>query len=216
MLHLALHLVEAVPGETHIHDPFTYCIITSVISQPIRIYLTVPTLTGWLALWPDCLYILKFSVCLLIRLQWWEFTTLSVRFFLTTGSQNTSCIFLHSALEVVFSLWPPTLRPAPLPSIHSFPLAKHVPFQPMESQTTAAVRQWSFCKYHWYICVLVSVCGSVRQYVWECVCVTTSHTTLQRLINLLKLVHITAVSSACWYTAATSWWRPVQHNSVTK
>ncbi len=132
------------------------------------------------------------------------------------GHRAHPLYFYNPALAVVFSLW----NPQPPPSLPSLPpsipflLLNTSPSQPMESQTTVAVRQWSFCKYRWYICALVSVCGSVRQFVCVCVCVNHSHTTLQRLINLLKLVHITAVSSACCYTGATSWQRSVQQNST--
>lgn len=132
------------------------------------------------------------------------------------GHSTHPLYFYNPALEAVFSLWnpqPPPSFPSLPPSI-PFLLLNTSPSQPMESPTTVAERQWSFCKYHWYICVLVSVCGSVRQFV--CVCVNHSHTTLQRLINLLKLVHITAVSSACCYTAATSWRGPVQQNAADK
>lgn len=92
---------------------------------------------------------------LALTVCWQDFTTLSILWQL--GQRTHSLYFYNSGLEVVFSLWPPSLHPS-IP----FLLLHTSPSQPMESQTTAAVRQWSFCKYHCYICV--SVYGSEGHY----------------------------------------------------
>lgn len=70
------------------------------------------------------------------------------------------------------------------PSFHSFPIAKHVPLPANGKSDCSAVRQCSFCKFHWYISALRSVSHSNTHKVCP-----PQHTTLQRLLNLLKLVH---------------------------